>query len=101
MKTKAIRIARVYLTEADHQLNQIMQFLHDKEGVSGATAYRGVEGYGQSGEIHGSALIDLSFNLPITVEFFDESSNVLKTIEHLKKEFNVSQAISWLADQHQ
>jgi len=101
MKTEAVRIARVYLTEADHQLNDIMQYLHDNESISGATAYRGVEGYGLSGKMHDSSLIDLSFDLPITVEFFDESNNVLMVIKHLKEHFNVSQTISWLAEQHQ
>ncbi|PCI68746.1 MAG: hypothetical protein COB26_07260 [Piscirickettsiaceae bacterium] len=101
MKTKMIRIARVYLTEADHQLNDIMLYLHDRENISGATAYRGVEGYGKSGKMHESSLIDLSFDLPITIEFFDESDTVLVVIEHLKENFNISQSISWLAEQHQ
>lgn len=101
MKTIAIRLARVYLTEADHQLNQIMHYLHDNESISGATAYRGVEGFGQSGEMHQSSLIDLSFDLPITIEFFDESDKVLTVIKHLKENFNISQSISWLAEQHQ
>jgi len=100
MKTDTVRIARVYLTEADHQLSEIMQYLHDTKSISGATAYRGVEGYGSSGEIHDSSLIDLSFNLPITVEFFDESNNVLTVLEHLKENFNLSQTISWLAERH-
>jgi PII-like signaling protein len=100
MKTQGIRIARVYLTEADHQLNDIMQYLHDHESISGATAYRGVEGYGASGKMHDSSLVDLSFNLPITIEFFDESNNVLMVLKHLKENFNVSQTISWLAEQH-
>ena len=100
MNTKPVRIARIHLTEADHQLNDIMQCLHDSEKISGATAYRGIEGYGSSGKIHDSSLLDLSFNLPITIEFFDESSNVLDVIEQLKQQFNLSQIISWLADQH-
>lgn len=100
MKTETVRVARVYLTEADHQLKQMMQYLHDSEKIAGATAFRGVEGYGQSGEIHDSSLIDLSFDLPITVEFFDNSNNVLSVIEYLKEHFNVTQAISWLAEKH-
>jgi len=100
MNTKAVRIARIYLTEADHQVNDIMQYLHDSNKISGATAYRALEGYGASGEIHQASLIDLSFNLPISIEFFDESSNVLSLIDELKQKFNLSQIISWLADQH-
>jgi len=100
MTTRAVRIARIYLTEADQQLNDIMQYLHDNGNISGATVYRGIEGYGASGKIHESSLLDLSFNLPITLEFFDESSKVLAVIEQLQHQFNLSQIISWLADQH-
>ena len=100
MTTNTLRIARVYLTEADHQLDKIMHYLQSSGHISGATAYRGIEGYGQSGKMHDSTLIDLSFNLPITIEFFDQSDNVLVAIDHLKEQFNVSQAISWLAEQH-
>tara|TARA_R110002074_G_scaffold170006_2_gene332270 strand:+ start:52278 stop:52508 length:231 start_codon:yes stop_codon:yes gene_type:complete len=75
MKTEAVRVARVYLTEADHQLKQIMQYLHDSEQIAGATAFRGVE-------------------------FFDNSNNVLSVIEYLKEHFIVTQAISSLAEQH-
>ena len=100
MKTESVRIARIYLTEADHQLNNIMQYLHDHESISGATAYRGVEGYGLSGKMHDSSLIDLSFDLPVTIEFFDQSEKVLLAIKHVKENFNVSQTLSWLAEHH-
>jgi hypothetical protein len=100
MKTKTIRIARIYLTEADHQLNEIMQYIQVTEKLSGATAFRGIEGFGQSGEMHDSSLIDLSLNLPIIIEFFDTSDSVIQVIEHIKENFKVSQTISWLADHH-
>lgn len=100
MNTKAVRVARIYLTEADHQVNDIMRYLHDSNKISGATAYRALEGFGVSGVMHQASLIDLSFNLPISIEFFDESSNVLSLIDELKQKFNLSQIISWLADQH-
>ncbi len=82
MNTETMRIARIFLTEADHQLNEIMQYFHDSGHISGATAYRGIEGYGLSRQMHDSSLIDLSFDLPITVEFFDQSNNVLSVIKH-------------------
>jgi len=100
MKTETMRVARIYLTEGDHQLSEIVQYLHDSEKISGATVFRGIEGYGLSGKIHDSSLIDLSFNLPITVEFFDQSDNIILALEHIKKNFNITQAISWLVDQH-
>jgi len=100
MTVIAVRVAKVYLTEADHQLAAIIQYLHGDGEITGATAYRGLEGYGESGKVHDASLIDLSFNLPITVEFFDESNKVLTALEYLKENFDISQAVSWLAEQH-
>jgi len=100
MRKDAVRVARIYLTEADHQLNEIIKYLHDNEAIAGATVFRGIEGYGSSGQLHDASLIDLSFDLPIMVEFFDESTKVLQAVKYLKEHFNISQAISWLAEQH-
>ena len=100
MTVTAVRVAKVYLTEADHQLAAIIKYLQGDGQITGATAYRGLEGYGGSGKVHDASLMDLSFNLPITVEFFDESNKVLTALEYLKENFDISQAVSWLAEQH-
>jgi len=100
MRTESICIARIYLTEANHQLEKIIQYLHNNEKIAGATVFRGIESYGESGKMHQSTLLDLSFDLPITIEFFDQPGHVLEAIEHLKNNFNVEHIISWSAEQH-
>lgn len=100
MKTNPVCIARIYLTEGDHQLDSIMSYIYDCESPCGATVLRGIEGYGKSGKIHEASLIDLSFDLPIIIEFFDHPDSVLSTVQHLKEQFQISHAVSWLAESH-
>jgi PII-like signaling protein len=42
----------------------------------GVTVYRGISGFGRSGELHSSTLLDLGFDLPMIVEFFDSAEKV-------------------------
>jgi PII-like signaling protein len=60
-------MVRVYLSEADHE----MKCLHDELKVRGVTVMRGIVGYGSSGVVHKSSLVDLSLDLPLVLEFFD------------------------------
>ena len=60
-------MVRVYLSETDHE----MKCLHDELKVRGVTVMRGIVGYGSSGVVHKSSLVDLSLDLPLVLEFFD------------------------------
>jgi PII-like signaling protein len=71
-----VTVARIYVTEGRHIHEKVFQRLHDDHKVMGVTVYRGVTGFGKSGETHASALLDLSFDLPVVVEFFDTAENV-------------------------
>jgi PII-like signaling protein len=99
MISQPIRVTRLYLTEADHQIKTIMHYLHDQEKVAGVTVYRGIQGFGNSGEIHQSTLLDLSFDLPLIIEFHDESEKALEVIKHLKENFKNHKIVSWIAEQ--
>lgn len=55
-------------------------------GLAGATALRGVEGYGASNHIHTTRLLSLSEDLPVCVVIVDEEAKVrafLPEIEEL------------------
>lgn len=82
MSTEMVMV-RVYVMEAEKQLHLILSYLHDVIQVRGVTVFRGITGFGQSGVMHSSGLLDLSLNLPITVEFFDTDDRVSKVITHL------------------
>ena len=74
-----------------------MQLLHDEEKVRGVTAFRGVSGFGQSGKMHSSTLLDMSLDLPLIIEFFDETEKVEKVMENLNRLVKPGHLVSWPA----
>ena len=92
-----VRVVRIYITEGDHKIRSIMAMLHDEEKVSGVTVFRGISGFGKSGKMHSSDLLDLLGNLPVVIEFFDSPEKVEKILSHLKKEVAPGHIISWSA----
>lgn len=77
-----VLVARIYLSEAQHVRKAIMKKLHD-EKVKGVTVFRGIAGFGDSGEVHGSGLVDIALDLPLVIEFFDSPERVRVIIQHL------------------
>jgi PII-like signaling protein len=58
----------------DHQpLYAVLVRLARREGVAGATVFRGIEGFGQHRHLHTSRLVDVSDDLPMIVEFIDSA----------------------------
>ena len=53
----------------------IVQLCRDR-GIAGATVTRAVEGYGGSGRLHTSRLLELSENLPVRIEIVDLSERI-------------------------
>jgi PII-like signaling protein len=45
--------------------------LAHREGLAGATVFRGIDGYGLHRHLHTSRLVDLSDDLPMIVEIVD------------------------------
>lgn len=97
MNSSEVTIVRVYLTEAEGLEKQIIAYLHDEHKVRGATVFRGITGFGQSGELHSSKLLDLSLDLPLVIEFFDEPEKITKIIEYLKSLVDVEHIVFWSA----
>ncbi|MGD2119223.1 MAG: DUF190 domain-containing protein [Chromatiales bacterium] len=97
MKSITVTVVRIYLTEAGHQFTELMNCLHDEEKVMGVTAFRGIAGFGQSGHMHSSTLIDMSLDLPIVIEFFDRPEKVGAILTHLEKRIKPGSLISWAA----
>lgn len=88
-------IVRIYLTEAEHKLKPLLNYLHDTAKVRGVTVFRGISGFGASGELHESALLDLSLDLPITIEFFDTPSRIQAMMKTLNTLVEPGHLISW------
>jgi PII-like signaling protein len=88
-------MVRIYVMEAEKQLQPILNYLHDVIKIRGVTVFRGITGFGQSGEMHSSTLLDLSLNLPIAVEFFDSTERVKNIIAHLSSLVEPGHIASW------
>jgi PII-like signaling protein len=89
------RLVRVYLSESDHGINALVRVLHDELGVQGVTVVRGIEGYGSSGVVHSASLIDLSGDLPVILEFFDEAEKVRRAIARIAEFVAPGHIVSW------
>lgn len=97
MKMHDVTIVRIYLTEGETQLKNLMKRLRDWEKLRGLTVFRGISGYGESGIIHGADIVDLSLNMPIVVEFFDEDEKINQILEHLNDQIKPGHMLKWSA----
>lgn len=100
MKRMAVTVVRVYLTEAGGKLGGLMRYLHDESKVHGVTVFRGITGFGRSGRMHSSALLDMSLDLPVVIEFFDEPGRVESILEHIEGDIEPGHIVSWDAYVH-
>ena len=92
-----VTMVRIYLTEGDHKLKALVAKLHDEEKVRGVTVFRGISGFGKSGKMHSSDLLDLSMDLPVVIEFFDRPEKVSTIMQHLQQEVEPGHIVSWTA----
>jgi PII-like signaling protein len=88
---------RIYLTESEGIMEDLLRRLHDEEKVQGVTVFRGLSGFGKSGKMHSSSLLDMSLNLPLVVEFFDTPQKVGAILEHISKDMEPGHIVSWPA----
>jgi hypothetical protein len=100
MATRSVTIARVYLREGEHLLGKLVKYLHDDEKVSGVTVLRGIAGFGPDGLMRPASLVDLSFDLPLIVEFFGDHEQVDSVVGRLQTQFGLSHIVSWSAAAH-
>lgn len=77
--TNAVRLM-VFLTEddrVDHRsaADVLLRRAHDL-GLSGATVWRGVEGFGRSGHVRAARLPDLARGLPLLLDVIDREAAI-------------------------
>ena len=88
-------MVRVYLCESDHELNPLLKCLHDELKVRGVTVVRGIAGFGQSGAVHAASLLDLSLDLPLVLEFFDDPDKVRRALTRLNDFVAPGHVVTW------
>ncbi|MCQ8106375.1 DUF190 domain-containing protein [Methylomonas sp. SURF-2] len=97
MAHQTVSIARIYLREGEHLLDDLLHFLHDREKVSGVTVLRGIAGFGPDGKMRTSSLVDLSLDLPLIVEFYDLPERVEAILDHLETRLGLCHFVYWPA----
>ncbi len=97
-----VTVVRIYISEADHGrrrnlMQEILNILHDQHRVKGVTVFRGIAGFGDTGEVHASDILRLMVDLPLVIEFFDEPSVVEAVLNLLDGLIPKGRIVSWQA----
>ncbi len=74
------RLLRIYLGESDkHDGRPLYQWLVEQaraHGLAGATALRGLCGFGAHSRMHSAKILRLSSDLPVVVEIVDQAERI-------------------------
>ena len=77
---KNSKLLRIFLGELDRYkgapLYEALVLSAKKQGIAGATVFRGILSYGASSRIHSAKLLDFSLDLPIIVEIVDSADKL-------------------------
>ena len=80
MKNPKYSILKIYASSTDKIDSRIMyQYIVElakESGISGATVYRGIMGFGQSSKISSSRFWELTEKLPVTIELIDTTEKI-------------------------
>lgn len=74
------KLLRIFVGELDtYRGRPLYQWLIEeakRQGLAGATALRGLEGFGVHNRLHTAKVLELSVDLPIVVEIIDEGERI-------------------------
>ncbi len=74
------KLLRIFVGESDRLGGQPLYTAIVKRamdaGLSGATVFKGVEGYGSHGVVHAARVFDLSSDLPVLIEIVDSEQKI-------------------------
>lgn len=96
MKFVNVMFVRVYLREADKTSKIVLNYLKNQAKVRGVSVFRAISGFSDTSE-HTSFLVDLSLDLPITIEFFDTENIVNPALEYLATVVDPEHIVFWEA----
>ena len=82
-------LLRIFIGESDRlngkPLHEAILAKARELGIAGATAMRGVEGFGANSVVHKAHLLELSSDLPIVVEIVDAEEKIQALLPHLEQ----------------
>ena len=84
---KALKVTVYFSDTAKHHgipvYTGILDFLF-RQGIAGATAIKGIAGFGSGHRIHAAHILELSDHLPIRIEFIDTREKVEAILQELQ-----------------
>ena len=84
---KAVKVTLYMSDTAKHHgvpvYTSVLDFLF-KQGIAGATAVKGVAGFGAKHRIHAAHILEISDHLPIRIEFIDTKEKVDAIMDELQ-----------------
>lgn len=90
----AAKRLRVYLGEADRlkhtALHEVLIREARRAGLAGATAWRGILGFGPASRLRSERILDLSSDLPVVVEIVDEAEKIERFLPELRGLFDAA-----------
>lgn len=96
MNTIDVIFVKIYITESSHMLNAIVSYLKNEAKIRGISVFRAISGFGDTGN-HTASLIDLSLDLPLSIEFFDSQDKIEPALEHLSSIIKHEHIVFWKA----
>jgi len=97
MKETEITMMRIYITEGEGKLQELLDFLKEDQEVRGLTVFRGISGFGTTAHLHDAGLLDLSLDMPLVIELFDEPDKMQKIFQTLSSKVKSGHLVSWAA----
>jgi uncharacterized protein len=97
MKLITVTVVRIYITESSHLLTKIIDYLKGTAKIRGISVFRAITGFGDTGQMHGAQLVDLSLNLPLVVEFFDNKEKITMALDFINTLVKPEHVICWEA----
>lgn len=84
---KAVKVT-LYLSDGEKHhgvpvYSSILDFLFHS-GVSGATAVKGIAGFGAAHRLHSANILDISDHLPVKIEFIESPEKVNEILPQLE-----------------
>lgn len=95
---ESVTLVRVYTDEGDCNISHIMENLHHRGDVVGATIFRGISGFGDQGHVHQASLMDLTTRLPIVIEFYHKDEKSDELIAFMHTQIRNAHIVSWKVD---
>ena len=81
------KLLRIFVGESDRwhgkPLYQAIVERVRKEGLAGATVFRGIEGFGADSRLHTARILRLSEDLPVLIEIVDSAEQIERILPAL------------------